>query len=256
VYKQSAPKQFGRPQKLLAELAGTFAVVLVGAGAVCADAYLRSTQRSGLGPLGIAVAYGIIYAVAVAALGRISGGHFNPAVTIGHWVTRRFGPFDTLAYCAAQLVGAAAAAYLLRAALPERVSSAAMLGTPRLAAGLTQGPAMLIEAAMTFVLVLGLWITTVDRPRPRYWLAGLCSGAVIAAAVHAGGPHTGGAMNPARAFGPALAAHQWAYQPVYWIGPLAGGVAAASLYDLIFHRTPARSLPEKTPRENHSLTGY
>jgi aquaporin Z len=227
-------RKYNRPQKLLAELAGTFAVVLISAGAVCADAYLHSTQR---GPLAIALAYGVTYAAAVAALGHISGGHFNPAVTIANWVTRRFGPFDTLTYCAAQLAGAAAAAYLLRTALPQSVTGAAMLGTPVLAAEVTRAPAMLIEAAMTFCLVLGLWITTVDRLRPRYWLAGLTSGAVIAAAVLAGGPYTGGAMNPARAFGPALAAHQWAYQPVYWIGSLAGGVAAASLYDLLFHRT-------------------
>jgi MIP family channel proteins len=238
---------YSRPQKLLAELVGTFAVVLVSAGAVCADAYLRSTLRgSGLGPLGLALFYGAAYAAGVAALGRVSGAHFNPAVTIGHWVTRRIGPFDTVTYFAAQLTGACAAGYLLRAAVPQSVASAAMLGTPDLAAGITRGPAMLIEAAMTFALVFALWATVVDRVVRRYWLAALAAGAVITAAVYLGGPYTGGAMNPARAFGPALAAHEWAYQPIYWIGPLAGGVAAASLYDLLFHRTHAQPLPEKT----------
>jgi len=78
----------------------------------------------------------------------------------------------------------------------------------------------------------------------RYWLSGLAAAVVIVYAGMLGEPFTGGAMNPARAFGPALAARQWAYQAVYWIGPLAGGVAAASLYDLLFHR--ARAVPEKT----------
>ena len=227
-----------RPRKFLAEFAGTFAVVLVAAGAVCADAFLGNTQRGGLGPFGVALAYGLIFGAAVSVLGRISGGHFNPAVTIGYWVTRRFGAFDTLAYCAAQLGGAAGAGYLLRLSVPERVSSLAFLGTPSLAAGLGRGPAMLVEGLMTFFLVLALWATTVDRPHARYWLAGLAAGVVIAAGVLAGGGLTGAAMNPARAFGPALAAGQWAYQPVYWIGPLAGGVAAASLYDLLFRRRP------------------
>lgn len=237
---------YSRPQKLLAELGGTFAVVFLSAGAVCADAYLRSRQSSSLGPLGLALVYGVAYAAAVATLGRVSGAHFNPAVTIGHWVTRRFGPFDMLTYTTAQLAGACAAGYLLRAALPQSVAGLAMLGTPSLASGITHGPAMLIEAAMTFVLVLALWTTVADRVAPRYWLAALVAGAVVFAAAFLGGPYTGGAMNPARAFGPALAAHEWAYQPVYWVGPLAGGVAAASLYDLLFHRAHAQPLPDKT----------
>ena len=234
-----------RPQKLLAELLGTFAVVLVAAGAVCADELLRSSQQVRLGPFGVAAAYGLIYGAAVSAVGHISGGHFNPAVTIGYWVTRRLGTFDTLAYWGAQLAGAAGAAYLLRFFLPEAVWQAAILGTPSVAAGLTRGPAMLMEGSMTFFLMLALFATTVDRPGARYWLAGLAAGMVIAVAVLAGGPFTGGSMNPARAFGPALASRHWTYQAIYWIGPLAGGVAAASLYDLLFHR--ARPVPDETP---------
>jgi MIP family channel proteins len=191
------------------------------------------------------LAYGLVFGALLAALGRISGGHFNPAVTIGHWVTHRFGVFDTLSYWLAQLAGAAGAAYLLRYSLPEGVWQATILGTPSLASGLTRGPAMLIEGLMTFFLVLALFATTVDRPGARYWLAGPAAGMVITLAVLAGGPFTGGSMNPARAFGPALASGYWTNQAIYWIGPLAGGVAAASLYDL-FHR------PRAVPEETHS----
>jgi aquaporin Z len=190
------------------------------------------------------LAYGLVFGGLVAAVGRISGGHFNPAVTIGHWVTHRFGTFDTLAYWLAQLAGAVCAAYLLRFALPGETWRAAPLGTLIIAAGLTRAPALLIEALMTFVLVLALFATTVDRPGAHYWLAGLCAGVVIVAAVFLGGPLTGAAMNPARAFGPALASGYWTHQGVYWVGPLAGGVAAASLYDLLFHRNrPAPAEP-------------
>jgi MIP family channel proteins len=219
-----------RPQKLLAEFAGTFAVVLVSAGAPVVAAP---------GSLAVAIAYGAAYGASVAALGRISGGHFNPAVTVAHWTTHRLGLIDTLLYAAAQLGGASAAAYALRLPVPASDAAvAALLAPPALASGVTRGPAMLIEAAMTFALVLALWATIAGRARPRYWLAGIAAGIVVAAASFAGTPYTGGAMNPARAFGPALAAAQWAYQPVYWIGPLAGGVAAAFLYDLLFRRTP------------------
>ena len=239
---------YTRPRRLLAEFAGTFFVVL--ASAIASAFAPLTTDRTAvplplqLTPFAAAIAYGLAYAAAIAALGRTSGGHFNPAVTIAHWVTRRFGPFDTIVYCAAQLAGSVAAAYLLRLLLPVG-SSLLLLSVPILAAGITRGTAMLIDAAMTFALVFALWVTVVHRAAPRYWLAGLVSGAVVAAAVFLGGPYTGGAMNPARAFGPALAAHQWAYQPVYWIGPLAGSVAAASLYDLLFHRAHGHSLPRK-----------
>ncbi len=223
-----------RPQKLLAELVGTFVLVLV------------CVATATFSPLASASAYGLVFGALVAALGHVSGGHFNPAVTIGYWVTRRFGTLDTLMYWAAQLAGAAAAAYLLRLSLPESVSSFLMSDTLRLAAGTTRGPAMLIEGTMTFALVLTLCATTMDKLRARYWLVGLAAGAVITAAVSLGGPFTGAAINPARAFGPALASRQWAYQAIYWIGPLAGGVAAASLCDLLFHRARRRPVADET----------
>jgi glycerol uptake facilitator-like aquaporin len=223
---------YSRPRKLLAEFSGTLLVVLVAAGAAAMNP----------GPLAVAVAYGVAYGFAVAALGPISGGHFNPAVTIAHWVTHRFDPFDTLLYAAAQLAGASAAVYVegvvLRVAVLAGAPSTALLGPPELATGVTRAPALLIEATMTFALVLALWAAVVGRARPRYWLGGIVAGAVVAAASFAGAPYTGGVMNPALAFGPALVARQWAYQAVYWVGPLAGGVAASSLYDLLFRLRP------------------
>jgi MIP family channel proteins len=227
---------YTRPQKLAAELFGTFGVVFISAGAICADQSLRTANTGGIGPLGIALAYGLAFGVFMTATSHISGGHLNPAVTVGHWVTRRLHTFDTLTYVIAQLAGACGAAYLLRWVVPEETWRAAGLGVPDLANGLTRTPAMLIEGVLTLFLVFVVFATAVDRPEAQRAVAGISCGFLIAAAVMFGGPFTGAAMNPARVFGPALAARRWSNHGVYWVGPLAGGVAAAVIYDWLFPR--------------------
>ncbi len=106
-------------QKLTAEFLGTFALIFFGAGSVCVDFQLRSNSTGGIGLLTVALAHGLAIAIMVSALGHISGGHFNPAVTIGFWVTKRVNTLDALSYWAAQLFGATAAAFLLKVVLPE-----------------------------------------------------------------------------------------------------------------------------------------
>jgi MIP family channel proteins len=240
---------YSRPQKLAAELFGTFAFVLVSAGAICADQFLKTTNGSGFGPLGIALAYGLAFGVFVAATSRISGGHLNPAVTIGYWITRRLNSFDMLTYCGAQLAGACVAAYLLRAVLPEETWRAVALGTPDLTSGLTRAPGMLIEGVLTMLLVFTASASAtapavIDHPDPGASpaMTGMATGLLITAAVLFGGPFTGAAMNPARVFGPALASRHWTNHGVYWVGPLAGGAAGAAIYSSLFlRRRPARS---------------
>ena len=233
---------YSRPQKLAAEFFGTFAVVLVSAGAVCADQFLKTTNGTSLGPLGTALAYGLVFGVFVTAMGPISGGHLNPAVTIGHWVTRRLGLFDTLTYCGAQLAGACVAAYLLRAVVPEETWRAVALGTPDLTSGLARTPGMLIECLLTMLLVFVVFATTPDRPAANPAVMGLATGLLIAAAALLGAPFTGAAMNPARVLGPALASWHWTNHGVYWVGPLAGGAAGAAIYSSIFlRRRPTQS---------------
>jgi MIP family channel proteins len=222
----------GRLTKLLAEFGGTFFVVLVAAGAVAIGL---------LSPLTVALIYGAAYGLAIATLGRVSGGHFNPAVSIAHWVTHRAGTIETAQYFLAQMAGATAAAYALRTLLPASATGAPRLGPPVLASGVMRGQALVIEGAMTCALVLALWATIVSRAKPRHWLGGIVAGIVVAAASYLGAPYTGGVMNPARAFGPALAWRLWGYQNVYWVGPLAGGVLAAALYDFFFRRKTVRS---------------
>src|SRR5580704_18874407 len=136
---------YGLFQKLAAEFIGTFALVFVGVGAVCADQNLRSQSQTGWGLLGIAIAYGAATAIMVAAFAHISGGHLNPAVTIGFWVTKRLGTIQSLLYAMAQLLGAIAAAYLLAVIIPDSNWRPEALGAinPTLASDFTRLHAML-----------------------------------------------------------------------------------------------------------------
>jgi MIP family channel proteins len=224
------------PQKLTAEFLGTFALIFFGAGAVCADQYLHGT--GGLGLLGIALAHGLAIAIMVSALGHISGGHFNPAVTIGFWVTKRVGTLDAALYWAAQLAGAIAAAFLLKAIVPEETWRAAALGTPMLLRDLSVRSAIVLEAVTTFFLVLVVFATAVDEKGAFRAIAGFGIGLTISLGIIVAGPFTGAALNPARSFGPALASSHWANWGVYWVGPLAGGFIAGLLYDSLYLKKP------------------
>jgi MIP family channel proteins len=220
------------PQKLFAEFLGTFALIFFGAGAVCTDQYLHGA--GGVGLLGIALAHGLAIGIMVSALGHISGGHFNPAVTIGFWVTKRVSTVDVLIYWAAQLAGAAAAAFLLKAIVPEETWRAVALGTPALVRDFSRLSGMVLEAVTTFFLVLVVFATAVDEKGTFRSIAGFGIGLTITLGILVAGPFTGAALSPARSFGPALASSHWANWGVYWVGPLAGGFIAGLLYDSLY----------------------
>jgi MIP family channel proteins len=225
---------YNLPQKLFAEFIGTFALIFFGAGAVCVDFQLRSS--GGLSPLGIALAAGLAMAIMVSALSHISGGHFNPAITIAFWVTRRLSTVDSLAYWGAQLLGAAAAGFLLKVAIPEDIGANIFLGTPELMRDFPRWSGMALEGVATFFLVLVFFATAVDSRGTFRAIAGFGIGLTMSLGILVAGPFTGGALNPARAFGPALASGHWINWGVYWVGPLAGGFIAGLLYDSLFLR--------------------
>jgi MIP family channel proteins len=230
-------------QKLLVEFFGTFAVIFFAAGVICADQFLRATGQGSVTLLGLALAYGLVVAVMVTAVGHISGGHLNPAVTIGFWVTRRLGTIQALLYAVAQLLGAIAAAYLLAVIIPDSNWRPEALGAinPTLASDFTRLHAMLLEGVMTFFLVFVFFATAVDIRGAFNKIAGLAVGLAVAVDALVGIPFTGAAVNPARAFGPALVTrNHWTNHGVYWLGPLLGGVLAGFLYDRIF-------LPDQPP---------
>lgn len=223
---------YNTAQKLVAEFIGTFALIFFGAGAICSDQYLHGT--GGLGLLGIALAHGLAIAIMVSALGHISGGHFNPAVTIGFWVTKRLNTLDTILYWAAQLAGAAAAAFLLKAVVPEDTWRAVALGVPELARDFPRWAGIALEAVATFFVVLVVFATEVDEKGAFPSISGFGIGLSYTLGILVAWPLTGAALNPARAFGPALAATHWANHGVYWVGPLAGGFVAGLLYDTLY----------------------
>jgi len=212
-------------KSLLAEAVGTFALIFIGAGSILAD------HMSGgkVGVVGIALAHGLAIATLVSATAHISGGHLNPAVTAGFVATRRMPVRQGIAYLIAQLVGASVAALFLNASFPEATRNAVHLGTPSLGPGVTAGVGIVVEVILTFLLVFVIFGVAVDPRGPRA-VAGLMIGLVIAMDILVGGALTGAAMNPARAFGPALFSGHWANQAVYWVGPLLGGVLAAWVY--------------------------
>ncbi len=207
---------------LLAEAAGTFLFFVIGAGSIVADAM----TKGGIGIVGIALAHGLALAVAVSMFGAVSGGHFNPAVTLGVAVAGKHPRERVLTYWGAQAIGAIAAGFFLRLAFDHvpAAADATRLGTPVLAPGLPVLTAIVVELVLTVFLLWAVFGTAVSPKAPR--IAGFGIGLTVAADILVGGPLTGAAMNPARWLGPAVAAGFFDNWYVYLIGPLAGGALA------------------------------
>jgi MIP family channel proteins len=216
-------------RKYVAELLGTFLFVFVGAGSAVASQYLLSGALDpGASLLIGAFANGIGLAVAVSATMGISGGHLNPAVTIGLWLGKKTPAKDVIPYIIAQLVGATIAGLVLISVLPSIIGSNANWGAPRInTITVAQGTAL--ELVMTFLLVLAVYGTAVDKRAPK--VGGFGIGMIVLGDVLVGGPFTGAAMNPARAMGPMLASLTLpSYWYIYWIGPVIGSVLASLIY--------------------------
>ena len=224
-------------RRSVAELVGAFALVFIGAGAVMTD---------GSNLLGIAAAHGLILAIMVSALGHISGGHFNPAVTFGFLITGRIAPLLAVSYWVAQFLGAVVAALILKWIYPDAVVDATKLGAPMLNDQIGIAPGLVLEVVMTFFLVWVVFATAADPRGTFKSIAGFAIGLTIAADILVGGPLTGAAMNPARAFGPELVAREWANAWIWYVGPLLGGGLAALAYELLYLR-PVRPVPVGPP---------
>jgi MIP family channel proteins len=223
-------------RRLVAEALGTFGLVFVGAAVVVVNG---GFPNNGIGLVGIALAHAVVLSVMISATMTISGGHLNPAVTVGLLVTRRIDLMSAVAYIVTQLVAACLAALLVKLLLPPGAVRSTLLGVPVIASSITLGQAIGIEMVLTFFLVTAVFGTAVSPDAPR--VAGFGIGLVLLFDILVGGPLTGAAMNPARAFGPAAVSGQWLGHVVYWVGPLAGAIVAAVLWEyLLLPRTPLR----------------
>jgi aquaporin Z len=217
------------PKSYWAEFLGTFALCFVGQGAIVVQHILGHNDL-----LTIAIAHGVVLATMISALGSVSGGHFNPAVTFGFVVTGRQSMTSAITYWISQVLGAVIASVLLRAAVPGEVGDAVHYGVPAIAAGIGVSQAFILEFVLTFLLVTSVWGTAIDEHGPR--IGGFGIGLTLMVGILVAGPFTGGALNPARAFGAALVSGNWQGQWLYWIAPMLGGAAAARVYKSVVLR--------------------
>lgn len=225
-------------QRLLAEAVGTFTLIFIGAGSIVA-ASAAGQGVAGAGLITVALAHGLAIGVMVSAVGHVSGGHFNPAVTVGAWVARRMSSGAAVAYVVAQIAGGLLGALTLRLVLPGSAWDPVTLGTPLVSPGIADWQAIAIEAILTFLLVWVVFATALDPEGSFGKIAGLAIGFTIAMDVMMGGPFTGAAMNPARSIGPAVVSGELTGVWVYILGPVIGGTVAALLYDLGIMRRQA-----------------
>jgi aquaporin Z len=214
----------------LAEFFGPFTLCVAGIGAIISTQSLSD----GGNLVAVALAHGLAIGLLVAALGHISGGHFNPAVTISMLATRRIDVTRAIAYIVAQSIGAVAGAGLLTLVFPAlgpmgRNNVGVNLGLPGLGPDVTVTGALIMEAVMTFFLVLVIYGTAVDPRGPKV-VAGLAIGLTITMDILTGGRITGAAMNPSRQFGPAVVQQDFTNWWIYWVGPIIGGLIAGFAY--------------------------
>lgn len=221
------------PQKLIIEALGAFALCFFSIGAVVL------TQGQDIVAIGIAT--GLAIGIMVAAGGHISGGHYNPAITLGVLAAKRISVPDAVGYVIAQMVGSVLGAGAVTLAYLDVDRNRVNLGMPAVGKSLVADPqvdltawnALAMEAILTFFLVLVVFGTAIDKRSIGRWMAPWAIGTTIAIGNMAGVAVSGAAMNPIRWFGPAVVQQDWANAWVWIVGPIVGGIVAALLYELV-----------------------
>jgi len=224
----------------LAEAYGTFLLTVIGPGTIIAVTFLDgSVTSAGLGVIGLA--HGVALLLAVYTIGRLTGAHINPAVTIAHWATRRIETKKVAPYILGQLAGASVAGFVQLALWTSsnnrglvQAAQSTFLGDTLPGSGFGIGAVLLAEIIGTAILVITVFGATdkaADSSR-----AGVPIGFALAAIVWMFGPISGASLNPARTWGPTLASTVFSLTPlgnlwIYIVGPVLGGLLGAFLYD-------------------------
>lgn len=225
LYSSATGGSLTRPA--VAELVGTFVLVFVGCSVAVAGALQQPVAGPPYDSLAVALAFGIALVVVAAAIGHVSGGHVNPAVTIGQAAIGHFPWRHVPMFVVAQLAGAILAALAVWVCFGDAARDEANLGATALAQGVSVGRGLITEALITFVLVFVVGLVVSDPRVPSAQIGSIAVGFALAAAVFVGGPLTGGGVNPARALGPMLVAGQLDDFWLYILGPLIGGALGA-----------------------------
>jgi MIP family channel proteins len=212
--------------------------VFAGCGAIVANA----EYDGALGAVGVSLVFGLVIMAMVYATGHLSGAHINPAVTVAFTLSRHFPSRDAAAYVVAQLAGATAGALLLLAVWP---SGPADLGAT--VPSVSAGSAFVYELVLTALLMFVIMAVATDT-RSVGAAAAIAIGGTVGLDALFGGPVTGASMNPARSFGPALAAGQWDDFWIYVLAPLVGAAIGALAYQLVRGDQPALAEPSLEAR--------
>lgn len=223
-------------QKSMAEIAGTFALVFCGTGAVI----INDLSGGRITHAGIAMTFGLIVLAMIYAFGDVSGAHFNPAVTLGFWLAGRFPAKEIPVFLFAQLTGACLASLTLRLLFPEH----SHLGITVPAGPVFQS--FVLEIILTFLLmVVILQVST--GAKEKGIVAGLAVGSVVWLEAMFAGPVTGASMNPARSLAPALLSGHLDHVWIYLAAPLTGAALAIPVYKAV-QADPTSSNHDQTNR--------
>ena len=209
--------------KYIAEAIGTFALVFCGTGAIIID----GVSGGALGTVGIAITFGLIVMAMIAAVGEVSGAHFNPAVTIGFWLTMRFETKQVIPYILAQTIGAFIASGILRFLFPDSLT---------LGETLPAGPWMqtfVLEIILTFFLMFVI-LNVATGSKEQGIIASIAIGATVLLEALFAGPITGASMNPIRSIAPAIVNMNLEHLWIYIVAPIIGSILAVFSWKLIY----------------------
>jgi aquaporin Z len=210
--------------KLLCEFVGTFFLIAVGCAVILNLGTIGTPDL-----LAVAFAHGLVIAISVTAVGHVSGGHFNPAVSITMLLLKQMAAVEALAYVVVQLVAGALGAWVVAIGFDidtDKLASA----TPAVSDTIGSGQGFLLEVVATFLLGWTIFAVAVDRDGAFFKVAGMPIGFAVTSGILLAGPLTGAALNPARWFGPALVAGSWDNAWVYIAGPIVGALVAGAAY--------------------------
>jgi aquaporin TIP len=214
-------------KRAIVEFIGPFALCFMGIGAII---------LFGDNIVAVALAHGLAIGLCITAAGHISGGHFNPAVTISMLATGRISPNEAGVYIVSQLLGAVAACVVLLATFPSELREAVGFGIPAVGPGFSSGNALVAEIVTTFFLVFVIFGVAVDN-RSGKAITGLAIGLTITMDILGTGGVSGAAMNPARWFGPAIVDTNFTDFWIWIVGPIVGALVAAMLWSRIILST-------------------
>jgi aquaporin Z len=203
-----------------AEFIGTYALVFCGTGAIV----INDISNGVLGHQGIAITFGAIVMVMIYALGKVSGAHLNPAVSIAFAFINRFNSKDLMPYCIAQLAGALAASLTLALLFPSHLT----LGTTVPSGSWQQS--FILEIMLTYFLMLVILIVSQNKALNQF--SGLAIGGTVLLEAFFAGPITGASMNPARSIGPALVSGNTNLLWIYILAPIIGALFAIGTWHL------------------------